>query len=439
MTLRLRLTLFYTALVACILALGGLSLHLMLRRSLGGDLDRSLQEAAGLLSALIQNENGAPMLHDQGEQIPQLPGDLVALLRTPEGAVVDALGRPPVGTPPRTEGIATWGGWRVLSTPAGGETLTVLRSTAPMRRSLAQFDRGFLALVPLLLAAAFALGFLFTGRALAPVDRLTRGALDLARRRAWRESLPEPATRDELWRLSRATNELLRALSEVIESERRFTGNAAHELRTPLTVVRGRLEQALEQARDPGARRAVGKARDAAEDLLAVVEGLLLLSRTEAGQDLAPVPLDLGAEVLAVLDALRPRFEAAGLALRPSVPDVPATVRADPTALAILLRNLLENALKFTPAGEVVVRVGRDAASVRVSVEDSGPGIPEEALPHLFERFYQANPDHRRHGHGLGLALADGIARWHGGQLTAENRPEGGARFTLTLPTSGAA
>ena len=436
MTLRLRLTLFYTLLVAAVLGIAGVSLHFLLYRRLHHDLDQSLTEASHLLNALMQNENGKPLLHDKGERIPSLPPDLIAVLSTANGAVQDSLGHVPQHFPTLEPGFTTWSHWRVLTRKTGSYVLSVLRSTNGIDRSLTRLDEGFLTVLPALLISAFLLGYAFTKRALAPVDRLTRGALELAQRRAWRESLPEPATKDELWRLSRATNTLLRALADVIETEQRFTSNAAHELRTPLTILRGRLDQATEQVAAPHARRAITSASRATDGLSNLVDGLLLLGRTEAGQDLTPERLTLDEVALDVADTLRPLFDAKGITLRVDLPSLPVAVEADRTALAILVRNVLDNALKFTTSGEVIMRMTRTRDGAYLDVTDTGPGILEEAQDHVFERFYRGHALPHTSGHGLGLALVKTIADWHGWSVCLGNAPGGGARFRLHVPVS---
>jgi two-component system, OmpR family, sensor kinase len=227
---------------------------------------------------------------------------------------------------------------------------------------------------------------------------------------------------------------LLETLTNVIETERRFTADAAHELRTPLTVLQGRLEQALERNQDEDLTPLLSKSRTALEDLLTLVEKLLLLARTEAGQGLSKVAVDLAEVVYMTAETLRPLFEEKGLKLSAQLPETCLVVHGDRTALELLVRNLLENACKFTERGEVNVKVHQEYQHVVVTIEDSGSGIPAEALPHLFERFYQADVRHRQGGSGLGLALAQSIASWHGGSVVAENRSEGGSRFTVSLP-----
>lgn len=431
-TLRLRLTLMITLVAAMVLIGGGAGLRLLLRSSLQQGLDESLQQAMNLLARFLEVEEGVPHLHPEGEPLPQLRADLGALLVDVDGRVLERLGRAPDELPPLEAGFATRHGLRVLVRPSADATLVVVRDAEVVLDSLQRFDRSFLLLTPFVALATFGLAYVFAGRGLRHLEHLTLTAYDLATRRAWRERLPQPRWHDEVWHMAAATNALLDSLESVIESERRFTAAAAHELRTPLTVLRGRLEQALEHSRGEPQQR-VAKALDASEGLLELVEKLLALSRADAGR--AP-PLDtveLDAVAFHTADALRPAFEAKGLQLQLQLPPMPTLVRGDATALTLALRNLLENALKFTDAGEVRLRVDATPGGGRVVVEDSGPGIPDAALPHLFERFYQVEVRHRRYGSGLGLALVRSIATWHGGRAGVENTT-GGARFWLELP-----
>ncbi len=437
MTLRLRLTVFYTLLVAIVLAMSGVGLHVLLVRGLYRSLDETLQEAAGLLLSFIEAENGTLRLHPGSDTLPQLATDLVAVLVGADGQVLDSLGRIPSPLPRDQPGLSTQGGWRVWAESFQGTSLLLLEDTRDVAESVRRFDISFLVLAPLAVLLAFGLGYLFAGQALRPVRHLTNAALELATRRAWQKRLPEPVNRDELWRLSQATDTLLAALAEVIESERRFTADAAHELRTPLTVLRGRLEQAAEKAQgshESGVQTSLSVALTASDDLLALVEKLLLLARTEAGQGLHREQVALDEVGFAVIEMLRPLFAEKNVRLEVDLPVHDVAVEGDRVALGLLIRNLLDNALKFTPAGQVGVRVETQRGRAFLHVWDSGPGIPERALPHLFERFYQADVRHRQTGSGLGLALARSIALWHGGSLVVSNRREGGAVFTLELP-----
>jgi two-component system, OmpR family, sensor kinase len=432
-TLRLRLTLFYTVLIALVLAASGVGLHLLLQRNLYQSLDNSLREATMLLSTLTIDVEEPLRLQDEEGAVP-LPADLTALLFDANDSLIDNLGRVPAQLPPIALGFSTWDEWRVYGESVRDGTLVVLRAFEPLEESLRQFDLSFLILAPLAIVLAFVLGYGLAGRALRPVTSLTKAAYDLAQRRAWREVLPEPQQRDELWQLTKATNTLLETLAQVIETERRFTADAAHELRTPLTVLQGRLEQALERNRDGDLATLLGKSKTALEALLGLVEKLLLLARTEAQQGLTKESLNLNEVVLETSQVFREQFAAKGLVFKLVLPDRLTLFQGDRTALELLLRNLLENAYKFTEHGEINLTLSQDAQQAVISVEDTGVGLSEAALPHLFERFYQTDVRHRQQGSGLGLALVQSIASWHGGSVKAENLSDGGSRFTVVLP-----
>ena len=177
MTLRLRLTLFYTLLVALVLAVSGVGLHILLARGLYRSLDESLQQAASLLSGFMEQENGTPQLQPESEIAPQLSSDLVAVLVGANGQILDSLGRVPTPPPQIVPGLSTQAGWRVWSEPIQGATLLTLQDTRSIAESVRRFDFSFLVLAPLAVLLAFGLGYLFSGQALTPVRQMTgRGA-----------------------------------------------------------------------------------------------------------------------------------------------------------------------------------------------------------------------------------------------------------------------
>ncbi|RIH89679.1 sensor histidine kinase [Calidithermus roseus] len=432
MSLRLRLTLFYTLLVAGVLLLAGLGLRLGLARILQAELDQRLQEALVLAQPWVNSDNGRLGFSQEGELLPKLPPDMVLLLYGPKG-LAEGLGRAPHPPPAPRVGCFAATGFRFCGTRVDGGMLLAGRLLAGLEASLRALERVLFWVFPAALGLALALGYFLVGRALRPVRTLTLAARERAQSRSWNRPLPLPVARDELFTLSQAFNALLASLGQLIENERRFTQDAAHELRTPLTVLLGRLEQAQEKNHDPQVAQALDSAYRSTQRLLALVEKLLQLVRAEAGQGLARERVALNELAAEVAEDLLPLFEAKGLALRVSLPERPLLATGDRLALGLALRNLLENALKFTPAGEVWVTLRQLGAEALVEVEDTGGGIPEAALPHLFERFYQAQVEHRRSGSGLGLALVAAIARWHGGRVEAANGPRG-ARFRLWLP-----
>lgn len=448
MTLRLRLTLFYTLLVALVLIASGLLLHVLLQRSLQSSFDQSLKESSQIILSTLKSE------HDEGYSqnieieieldTSRFPDAQSVLILNRNGQILTSFGGGILNKEDFTQnlklGFSTKDTWRILTEPFQNFIVVVAKDLQSIQSTVSQFDRLFLILLPIAICFAFGLGYLLAQQVLKPVDRLTRAAYDLASRRAWREKLPEPKTKDELWRLSSATNNLLAALKEVIESERRFTADAAHELRTPLTVLQGRLEQALEQAsetEDSKNRSRLLKAHAASEQLLSLVEKLLLLARTEAGQGLNKEKLALDEIAFHTAEDIRSLFDEKGLGLELTLPDSPIYISGDQTAISLLIRNLLENALKFTATGKVQLEVSQQTERALITITDDGEGIPEEALTKLFNRFYQSDVKHRQMGSGLGLALVKSIADWHGGTIQVSNKKslDTGAVFTIELPT----
>lgn len=435
MSLRLRLTLFSALLVGLVVGAAGLWLRVGLEQRLLSGLDRELSRALSLARPLVgrdPQEGVVRLLPDQSlEVLPRLLPELTLIL-TGSGGVQDALGRLPEPSllnrlAQAREGYFTLEGRRLLGTPVGtGLYLLAALPLTSVNEALRSLDALLWLLLPGAVLLAFGLGYLLNTRALAPADRLTRSALRLAEQHNWQARLPEPKSHDELWRLSRAVNRLLEALQTVIERERRFSQDASHALRTPLTVLLGRLEQMPPSP-------PVQEARRGAEELRELVEKLLLLSRAEAG-GLRPEPLELDALAFDSAEGLRPLFERKGLALTLELPPEPLRVQADPTALRAALQALLENAVKFTPAGRVGLRVWREGDLGCLEVWDTGPGLqgPTEVL---FERFRQG--PHASEGSGLGLALVAAVVRWHGGRVWAQNRREGGARIGFALPILG--
>jgi signal transduction histidine kinase len=224
-----------------------------------------------------------------------------------------------------------------------------------------------------------------------------------------------------------------------LEHMRRFMADAAHELRTPVTVLRTRAEVALEQRREPAdyAKALDGIAREA-KRLGALVEDLLLLARADAGERLLRREhLFLDDIALDAAGAARVVAERRGVALEVRE-FAEAPIDADRALVRQLLMIVLDNAVKFTPTGgRVALDVAAADGHATVVVEDSGPGIPAEQLPHVFERFYRGDLSRgRTEGTGLGLAIARWIAEAHGAEITLDSEPGRGTRVTIRFPTA---
>lgn len=345
----------------------------------------------------------------------------------------------------------------VLSAPIRrkGALVGVVQVAQPLiekERLVESQFRTMLVLVPLALLVAGAGGLFLTNNALRPVDQMTQaaaeiGAGDLSRRL-------EVRGQDELARLAETFNSMIARLEGTFrglenayyrlegayEEQQRFTGDASHELRTPLTRIKGMTSLALS---GPGCfdeyRDAVIVADQAADVMTRIVQDLLLLARSDAGQLLpyrAPV---------SVCQLLRRAAE------RPAAPDGPVIllrlpdpdlrVSGDADHLARLLNNLVENAVRHTPAqGEITLSAAQAGDAIVVTVSDTGEGIPAEHLPHVCERFYRVDSARARRdgGTGLGLAICRSIVQAHGGSMSLESAPGVGTtvRITLTADTS---
>jgi signal transduction histidine kinase len=222
---------------------------------------------------------------------------------------------------------------------------------------------------------------------------------------------------------------------EALRRQREFAADASHELRTPLTVIRASVDDLGRHASEPVAN--VGSAltdiRDEVDHLTAMVDDLLLLARSDSGAvALERVPVDLGDVASTAAAALaRPATERGVKVL---VDPAPADLSGDPARLRQLVMILIDNAIRHSPSGgHVLVRVRTEGSDATLVVEDEGPGIRNEDLPRLFDRFYRA-AGAPGGGTGLGLAIAAWIAERHDGRIEAANRPERGARFTVRLP-----
>lgn len=246
-------------------------------------------------------------------------------------------------------------------------------------------------------------------------------------------------SRDEVGQLARAFNRMAGEMEGVERLRRELVANVSHELKTPISALRAHLENLLDGVEEPNPAL-IEVMLQQSERLSRLVDQLLDLSRLEAGDvplEIEPVPLGLLVErVIKEVEVARP--DRAG-AVRNEVPADLPPVEADRERIHQVLFNLLENAVRFTPpGGAVTVRAVRENGGCAVSVEDTGPGIPKEHIPLVFDRFYRVDPSRSRGdgGTGLGLAIARSVVEAHGGRIWAESTGERGARFTFVLPAS---
>ena len=246
----------------------------------------------------------------------------------------------------------------------------------------------------------------------------------------------EIKNKDELGELSAALNQTFGRLQESFEREHQFSGDTSHELRAPLAIMQGEATLALNKPRSREEyRRHLESISEQISHMSAVVSKLLFLARSDKGQEslnLEEVNLKDILENVAELTQAQRAEKNLGFTLE-SAEEI--KVRGDETRLEELFLNLLDNAIKYTPAsGKITLSLTKQGQTAEISVQDSGPGIPPEHLPHLFERFYRVNPGGAEGGHGLGLAICQRIVELHHGQIKVESKLGEGSRFTVTLP-----
>jgi len=320
--------------------------------------------------------------------------------------------------------------------------LQVVLALAPQDRVLTTARLALFGGGGIVILLAFGAGWVLAGTALRPISRLTRAAREIGEARSFGRRVAHQERNDEVGRLAATFNTMLsqlhdayEALRESYDAQRRFVSDASHELRTPLTTIRANLD--LLRREPPIAevdrRDVLGDLVSESERLSRLVANLLTLARSDAGRPLRREPIRLApllARIVRRLAATEP-----GRAIEIEVPPN-ATALGDPDALTQVLLILLDNALKFTPT-EGTVSVTAEVTDTRVSlaVRDTGIGMAPELLPHVFERFYQGQNGMRgTSGSGLGLAIAHALVTAQGGAIAVESCIRQGSTFTITVP-----
>jgi two-component system, OmpR family, sensor kinase len=464
MSLKLRLTAFATVLILITLTLISVASYHYVANSFTEQLDASLEDhAAETLDAVTRA--GPRFFTDHA--LPAVAGvrpqtvPFFVQIIGPTGAIWYA-------SPP--------GGAQVMPVDAGsvrravaGAVLTVAdESSAPGLRiryaplvgpdgravaalevgTLLAPSEGALSLMRLILvsstiltAALVGLGvWIAAGRTLAAVDRVTRTARIIELSQRLDERIPEAPTGggDEMGRLVRTFNNMLDRISGSFEAQRQFVADSSHELRSPLTVIRGNLDL-LRRTADPAERLRIERLiEDEAARMSRLVDNLLFIAQIEEmerqGSRLDRRPVELDSLLLTVYQQARSMTDRHAILLGD---EDAITIDGDRDQLQQLLLNLVDNAIKYTPAGgAIVLSLRAEGDDALLEVRDSGPGIPAADLPHIFDRFYRVDKARSRRigGAGLGLSIVRGIAVSHGGGVEVESAPGAGTTFRVRLP-----
>jgi heavy metal sensor kinase len=471
-SLRWRLTGWYVLLLACVLLLFSAGTYVVVYKLLLDNFDDLLKTQANLIVQTINfSDRGLVLQNDalragrrSDEYLTRIyRADRVLLFDDNPGEqapeLTHALEEALAGEQHINQVSGREGPLRVLSFPItqGGKVVGALQlgvSLEDFGDTMRTLFKVMLLMAPAMLLIASGGGLFLANRALGPIDRITRAAQRIsAEDLSQRLNLRGPD--DEVGRLARTFDAMLARLQSAFEQQRRFASDASHELRTPLTAIIGQIDVAIERPRDADSYRAtLAGVREQARRLARLAEDLLLLARADAKPTPASQELiDLGELLPAIVAQVEPL--AIDRRQQITVGQLPALcVSGNEDDLIRLFLNLLDNAIRYSPVGgqisvvaaiaddaregeEVRGRAGQtSAASVVISIHDTGPGVAPEHLPYVFDRFFRADRGRNRAkgGSGLGLAIAQSIARAHGGRLEAASVVGQGSTFTAILP-----
>jgi heavy metal sensor kinase len=297
------------------------------------------------------------------------------------------------------------------------------------------------AIAPVILLASLLVGFWIAGRSVAPLGSMVRELEAITDGTSLHRRVVVDPRGDEVARLGTAVNRMFERLEKSFSALHRFTAEASHELKTPIMVLRAGVERALRHPGTPAeSLQALDESLDQINLMTELVDSLLTLARADEGRlPLALEDCDLRALVEEAGETASMLAEPAELAVTTTLPEHSVPLRADRNRIRQLLLNLVTNAVKYTPAGgQVAIELSEQETHLVVTISDSGIGIAAGDLPHIFDRFWRADPARSRTGErpgtGLGLAITKWVAEAHGGAISVQSRPGRGTQFTVTLP-----
>jgi len=431
-SIRFRLTVWYATVLTAGLCLFSGLIWLSLRHRLIGEIDRDLEGRASRFEQYFRTESaegaGVQLRDELNEFCQALPPSSYVYLSGANGFVFRCPTTPPAVANFRMLRRQFTSGGEIFDLEVGSPIAEVLHTLELLRLLM-------LSLIPVVIAIACVGGAWLSGRALKPVHDLTAAALTISIENL-SERLPVPSTGDELARLTEVWNGMLQRLESAVKTLSQFVADASHELRTPLAVIRTTAELALRRARSPEAYRdSFQEIVAESERMTQLVEDLLLLARSDTGSVEMPLaPVDAQEVVREVCAEMRGLAALRNIRIKEPAGGGAATISGNRPALHRLFLVLLDNALKYSPAGgDVNITVERTDSLVSVAIEDFGPGISAADFPHIFKRFYRADPARSDTGHGLGLSLAESIARTHGASIEVRRTERASTVFRVVF------
>ena len=449
-TLRFRFALWISLFLFLLLMAFSVYVYRSLEDSLANAQDNALRQNAVQMAQFVEAQNGAPLLRAD----PERRGDPNLTIRVLDsnGEIIYATGSyrsMDQTAPDRASGGR--GVYATLTDPFDPEddvrlyTLPLsdngtifgyvesIQTMDGVEDPLESLQMLLVIAIPALVLIVGVGGYWLAGRALAPIDRITETARRItAQDLSTRLNLTR--SDDEVGRLAATFDMMLSRLEGAFQREKEFTSDASHELRTPLAAIQTILETTRARPRSPDEyEEALDDIHAESDQLRNLIENLLTLAREESSRPRYDQRADLSQVLTDVSQTARPLAEAKGLHLTSTIPDGLHVV-GDANLLARLFFNLLDNAIKFTEAGTIQMTAAASNGNIAVSVEDSGPGIPAEHLPRVFDRFYRVEAARSTAGTGLGLTIARRIAVNHGGGVVVQSAENEGTRVTVSLP-----
>jgi heavy metal sensor kinase len=476
-SIRVRLTLWYTLVLAFVLILLAAFTYFMYWRNVVESTDNGLRELTNAFATTFQAE----LIEGTGPDVPKAAASeamlehrfrdtVLVILDASNGIILSSLDSPlrsspqnlnpdlfqsasfrdftgKAATDPEFLGRVRDGRYsfrsaaKLIHSANGDYTAVVLQSLHPQQELLRDIRRTFYWAIPAALLLASLGGYFLARKSLAPIAEMASQARHMGAANL-HDRLAVANPRDELGQLALSFNQLLARIEASFEQQRRFVADASHELRTPVAILRGETEVTLARPnRSPEEyRETLAVLRDESRRLARIIEDLFTLTRADAGQyplSLREAYLDeLAAEVLRRARCLA---LAKNITLSSSIePDLP--IHADEVLLERMLLNLLDNAIKYSPPGsnvELICR--REGADYVIKVSDNGPGIPGDLQSRIFERFFRADKARSRSdgntvGAGLGLSISRWIAEAHHGRLELTRSDSSGSTFSFLLP-----
>lgn len=461
-SVRTRLALWYVGVLALVLIVFSVGVYLLLARELYFKLDADLKTSVEGAARLLDRER------TEGESEQQAATSVIEEMASPRQslAVLDGAGNtlakkneaqlafvplPDVSllTTETVQFVTLSNGktkhraaMQRITTHGSGYVIVISQSLATLSEQLRQLRDIFLIVIPAALLLAGIGGNLLARRSLAPVVAMAEQARQISGQNL-STRLPVANSQDELGRLATTFNEMLERLETSFDQQRQFMADASHELRTPLHVIRTADEVTLGQAHrtESEYRDALVMIGEQTRRLTRIVEDMFTLARADAGhRELTPTDFyldELVAETARVAEVLAKHKNIQIAAQQ----DGEALYRGDEGLLRQMLLNLLDNAIRHTPGGgQVMITLAQKQTSFEIQVSDTGSGIPPDAQPHIFERFFRVDKARSRSdspngsGAGLGLSIARWIAEAHKGHLALKRSDTSGTNFTVTLP-----